>query len=87
VLVGREEGEVVLLGREGKREFSEGREAEHVPAGRECGRELAPRMELAEGGEQATVTELSVGRVLAAGRELAARRVLAAGRGQESTLN
>ena len=86
-------GEVVLLGREGKGEFPEGREAELVPEGRECGRELAPRMELAEGRDLAMVRELSLGRVLAArrklesGRELAARRVLAAGREQESTLN
>ena len=81
------------MGREGKGEFPEGREAELVPEGRECGRELAPRMELAEGRELAMVRELSLGRVLAAkrelesGRELAARRVLAAGREQESTLN
>ena len=73
VLVGREGGEVVLLGREGKREFSEEREAEHVPEGRECGKELAPRMELA-GGEEQAVSREGVGSQEGAGSRERARK-------------
>ena len=67
VPAGRDWGKVVLLGRDGGREgkggFSEGREAEQVPEGREYGSGLAAGREVGAG------RELEAGSVLAAERE------------------
>ena len=72
-------GKVVLLGRdggrEGKGEFSVGREADKVSDGREYGSGLAAGREVA------------AGRWLEAGRGLEAGRVLAAEKEPENTVN